>query len=168
MLNKTDLVDADTLSNVKKWIREVKPNVQIFDATFGRIPMEVLLGVEHSHESSPDDQSSSAHHHDLQFETWSYESSEPMNLGLLQQLLNHLPSTLFRAKGFVYAADKPNSRLLLQLVGRRAVLSVDRPWGDSPPQTRLVFIARSETCDFDAIRDALNQFQVKIDAPQNS
>ena len=74
-----------------------------------------------------------------------------MNLGLLQQLLNHLPSTLFRAKGFVYAADQPNSRLLLQLVGRRAVLSVDRPWGDSPPQTRLVFIARSETCDFDAI-----------------
>ncbi len=59
VLNKTDLVDADTLSNVKKWIREVKPKVQIFNATFGRIPMEVLLGVEHSHESSPDDQSSS-------------------------------------------------------------------------------------------------------------
>ncbi|TWU28896.1 CobW family GTP-binding protein [Novipirellula artificiosorum] len=156
VLNKTDLVDSDTLSNVKDWIREVKPTVQIFDATFGRIPMEVLLGVEHSHESSPGDHTSSAHHHhDLQFETWSYESSEPMNLGLLQQLLNHLPSTLFRAKGFVYAADKPNSRLLLQLVGRRAVLSVDRPWGDSPPQTRLVFIARSETCDFDAIQRVL-------------
>lgn len=169
VLNKTDLVNTDTLSNVKDWIREVKPTVQIFDATYGRVPMEVLLGVEHSHESSPDDQSSSAHHHhDLQFETWSYESSEPMNLGLLQQLLNHLPSTLFRAKGFVYAADKPNSRLLLQLVGRRAVLSVDRPWGHSPPQTRLVFIARSGTCDFDAIREALNRFQVKIGEQQNS
>ena len=91
-----------------------------------------------------------------------------MNLGLLQQLLNHLPGTLFRAKGFVYGAEKRNNRLLLQLVGRRAVLSVDRPWGDSPSQTELVFIARSETCDFDAIRDALNQCQVKIDAPQNS
>ncbi len=60
--------------------------------------MEVLLGVEHSHESSPDDQSSSAHdHYDLQFQTWTYESSAPINLGLLQQLLNHLPGTLLKA-----------------------------------------------------------------------
>ena len=156
VLNKTDLVDADTLSNVKDWIHELKPTVQIFDATYGRIPMEVLLGVEHQHETSRDDQpSSSHHHHDLQFETWSYESDEPLNLGLLHQLLNHLPVTLFRAKGFVYAADQPNNRLLLQLVGRRAVLSVDRQWGDSPPKTQLVFIARNGTCDFGAIQRGL-------------
>lgn len=45
--------------------------------------MQVLLGVEHSNESLPGDLASSAHHHDLQFETWSYESREPMNLELL-------------------------------------------------------------------------------------
>ena len=163
VLNKTDLVDSTTLSKVKDWIHEVKPTVQTFDATYGRIPMAVLLGVEHRHEDLPDDHSSPAHqHHDLQFETWTYESHEPMNLGLLQQLLNHLPGALFRAKGFVYAADKPNDRLLLQLVGRRAVLSVDRPWGESPPQTRLVFIARSDTCNFASIRDVLNQCHRKL------
>ena len=89
----------------------------------------------------------------------------PLHLGLLQQLLNHLPGTLFRAKGFVYAADKPHDRLLLQLVGRRAVVSVNRPWGEAPPQTRLVFIARSGTCDFPAIEQALDRCHAQEGQP---
>jgi G3E family GTPase len=79
-------------------------------------------------------------------------------------LLSHLPTTLFRAKGFVYAVDKPKSRLLLQLVGRRAVVSENRPWGETLPQTRLVFIARSNTCDFDAIKLAMQSCEVKRSA----
>jgi len=166
VLNKTDLVDAATLSNVKDWIREVRPAVQILDASYCRVPIEVLLGVEHLHAASPDGLAASSHHdHGLDFETWSYESHHPLHLGLLQQLLNHLPGTLFRAKGFVYAADKPHDRLLLQLVGRRAVVSVNRPWGEATPQTRLVFIARSGTCDFPAIEQALDRCHAQEGQP---
>ena len=39
--------------------------------------------------------------------------------------------------------------------GRRAVVSANRPWGEESPRTRLVFIARSGTCDFPAIGKAL-------------
>ena len=166
VLNKTDLVDAATLSNVKDWIREVRPAVQILDASYCRVPIEVLLGVEHLEGASPDSHAASHHHdHGLDFETWSYESQHPLRLGLLQQLLNHLPSTVFRAKGFIYAADKPHSRLLLQLVGRRAVVSVNRPWGEATPQTRLVFIARSGTCDFPAIEQALDRCHAEVGQP---
>ncbi|MGB7490637.1 MAG: GTP-binding protein, partial [Thermoanaerobaculia bacterium] len=76
-----------------------------------------------------------------------------------------LPSTVFRAKGFVYAADKPHDRLLLQLVGRRAVLSVNRKWGAEPPRSRLVFIARSGTCDFPAIGQALDRCHAEEGQP---
>ena len=166
VLNKTDLVDDATLKNVKDWIREVRPAAQILEASYCRVPIEVLLGVEHLPGSSAHNGALSSHHdHGLDFETWSYESERPLRLSLLQQLLNHLPGTLFRVKGFVYAADNPHARLLLQLVGRRAVLSVNRPWGEAPPQTRLVFIARSGTCDFPAIEQALDRCHAEVVQP---
>ena len=55
----------------------------------------------------------------------------------MQQVLSHLPNTVFRAKGFVYAAEKPHRRLVLQLVGRRATVLVTGPWDEETPQTRL-------------------------------
>ena len=167
ILNKIDLVDAETLSKVRQWIEKQKPNIPILAAENCQLPIEVLLGVnapedtprgtkqtasEHSH--GPHD-----HHHSLEFETWNYVSDQPMHLALVQQLLNHLPATLFRAKGFLFTTDKPDYRLVLQLVGRRAVMSVDQPWGNDAQQTRLVFIARHGTCDFEAIGKALTQCQ---------
>jgi G3E family GTPase len=170
VLNKVDLVDTDTLSKVEGWIRSIK-SAPIFHATYGSLPIEVMLGVSRPHDFAAIDALSSGtgrghhHHHDVSlFETWSYESHEPLSLNILQQLLSHLPTTLFRAKGFVYAVDKPKSRLLLQLVGRRAVVSENRPWGETLPQTRLVFIARSNTCDFDAIKLAMQSCEVKRSA----
>ena len=167
-LNKVDLVDSDTLSKVERWIRNVKSGAPIFHSTCGALPIEVLLGVSRPHECVPIDALSSGghrHHGASLFETWTYESHNPMILNMLQQLLSHLPTTLFRAKGFVYATDKQSSRLILQLVGRRAVISENHPWGETPPQTRLVFIARSNTCDFDAIQRALQSCEVNGGLP---
>ncbi len=156
VLNKTDLVDGATLSKVKAWIREIRPSVEILETTHCRVPIEVLIGVGHLHDPSRlGGEASTGDNHGVHFESWSYESPAPLRLDLLQQLLNHLPSTVFRAKGFVYAASKPRMRMLLQMVGRRAVVSANRPWGEDSPRTRLVFIARSGTCDFPAIGKAL-------------
>jgi G3E family GTPase len=70
--------------------------------------------------------------------------------------LKHLPETVFRAKGFVYATEKSQRRLVFQLVGRRATVTVSRPWGDETPRTRLVFIARHGTVNIAAVDKALN------------
>ena len=79
-----------------------------------------------------------------------------MVLGMLQQVLTHLPETVFRAKGFVHAIEKSQRRLVFQLVGRRATVTVSGPWGDETPQTRLVFIARHGTVNITAVEKALN------------
>ena len=88
-----------------------------------------------------------------------------MKLGLIQQLLSHLPSTLFRVKGFVHAVEEPQSRMVLQMVGRRATISPTRSWGDETPQTRLVFISRHETVNFAAMEKALKNCQAEVVAP---
>ena len=173
VLNKTDLVDDQTLLQVHDWIEEIRPGVQILEAAHCSLPLEILFGVHsmdqgtttapkingaHGHDVLPDLRGIAGHHehhHDHMFETWSYESDIPLQLGFLQQLLSHLPKTLYRAKGFVYTVEKPHRRLLLQLVGRRATIAVDGPWEEQKPQTRLVFIAGNGTCNIPAIEKAL-------------
>ena len=157
ILNKIDLVNDEQLAAARSWIREIKPGAQILETTYCSLPTEILLGtlmgkrpaglpvVIGNHQS-----------HGHAFESWSYESKLPLQLGLFQELLKHLPPTLIRAKGFLFAADKQHQRLVLQLIGRRATLAVNGSWNDEPPLTRLVFIARNETVNFEAVEKALD------------
>ena len=173
VLNKVDLVDVARLEQVKNWLREIRPGVPVFETSQCRLPLEVLLGINetrpaasaadpaldvHVHDGSPAaDDGAHAHdrHRTVAFDTWTYASEAPMEIGLLQQVLTHLPETVFRAKGFVHAVEKPHRRLVFQLVGRRATVSAGEPWGDDTPQTRLVFIARRGTVNIAAVEKAL-------------
>jgi G3E family GTPase len=186
VLNKVDLVDAARLEQVKDWLREIRPGMPVFETSQCRLPVEVLLGTDrmqpamagsaadpaldvHVHDGSraaAAHQGDHAHDHDdhgLAFDTWTYASETPMEFGLLEQVLTHLPNTVFRAKGFVQAVEKPHRRLVLQLVGRRATVSAGEPWGDDRPQTRLVFIARRGTVNIAAVEKALNGCQARTD-----
>jgi G3E family GTPase len=187
VLNKIDLVDAAALVHVKNWLKEIQPGVPVFETSECRLPLEILLGAErihsaaaassadpdldvHVHEGSP---SAKAHHgdhahghddHTLVFDTWTYTSEEPMMYGLLEQVLTHLPDTVFRAKGFIQAVEKPHRRLVFHLVGRRATVSAGEPWDDDKPQTRLVFIARRGTVNIAAVEKALNSCRTSADS----
>ena len=62
-----------------------------------------------------------------------------------------LPADMYRCKGFVYLADDPVNRYVLQVVGRRVDLVPDRPWGSDEPGTRVVSIARTSIQDSDLL-----------------
>jgi G3E family GTPase len=171
-LNKVDLVDEARLARVRTWLQEVRPGVPVFEASQCELPMEILIGPEvarsarrvsvdeasvdvHVHDHSSEKEAHD-HEHTLAFDTWAFTSDAPMELGVLEQVLKHLPGTLFRAKGFIHAVEKPQRRLVFQLVGRRATVSVSGPWGDETPRTRVVFIARHGAVNFTAVEAALN------------
>jgi G3E family GTPase len=184
LLNKVDQVDAATLAQVHEWIHQVHPGVQVFETNHCRLPLAVLLGLGHEPmrpEAMPDEVAVHVHgiaasstdadgghppdnHHDLWFDTWTFVSDEPLSLAWFQQILMGLPTTVFRAKGFVYAREEPESRLVVQLVGRRATISPTGTWGDDHPQTRLVFISRHGTVNYPAIEQALRKCQVESTA----
>ena len=158
ILNKIDLVNKETLSEVEIWIGSLNKRAQILRAEKCNLPIEVLLGVEAGKNLNRQaEKLQHDHHHEVTFESWSYESTSPFKLSLLNQLLNHLPPELFRAKGFIYAKENPTKRLLLQMVGRRTVLSEERNWGEITPATQLVFIARKGTCNIEGIKKALDK-----------
>ena len=165
VLNKTDLVNEETLRKVHAWIANINTSLQIMETSHSKIPLEILLGINGNLASRPingdaltlDKHREHKYAHGIEFETWTFESKEPLSLEALQIFLKHIPKSVYRVKGFIYTVEKSHKRILLQLVGRRATLAVKGNWEEDLKQTRLVFIAKKETINFKAIESALNE-----------
>jgi G3E family GTPase len=173
ILNKIDLVDAPTRTALHEWVRRIVPNARILEAVHAEVPLELLLGSDalphqrhddapdHDHDDAHDHDHDDAHHHDhddahhhdhdhgTQFQTWSYEATRPFALKAVRDVLKNLPTGIFRAKGVLWIAEKPERRALLHLVGSRVQLTFSEPWSDTPPQSQLIGIGLPEAANVD-------------------
>ena len=161
VLNKVDTITPIQLADLRTYIRDVVPNARIFEATFGNVPLELVLGVgryaaeqlagheaEAVHVHEMDDEQEYHHDdHNLVFNTWSWSSDQPFGIDSIQVLVDNLPDTIYRAKGFMYIRDYPENRFLLQVVGRRVTITSDELWGDQKPQTQMVVIGSAGGVD---------------------
>jgi len=147
VLNKTDLVDADALAETRAWLRKIAgPSTAIVEASFGEVPVDVLLGAgsapsaparnNHPHDSHE------PHEHDhADFETWSFTGETPISGTGLGDALKALPDGIVRAKGLLHLQEDRASRYVVQLVGRRWSIKADRPWrAGERRDSRLVVI----------------------------
>lgn len=119
---------------------------------------------DHSHEHAEDH----AHEHTdhtLVFSTWSWESDQPLLLRPLQDVFEDLPTTIYRAKGFICLHGMPEEKILLQMVGKRASLTLTDGWGDEQPHTQIVMIASHGGLDVEMLRHKLDACVVP-DAPK--
>lgn len=153
LLNKVDLVSQAALQEIRAWIREIVPNARILEVTEANAPLELLLSVgefsperlssrQHMEVHTHEDGHTHDHEHDhsLVFSTASYTCDEPLVYAAARKVIDALPAEVYRAKGVLYAQSRPDRRMILQMVGKRVQLQFGEPWGDEPPQTRLVFI----------------------------
>jgi G3E family GTPase len=162
VLNKVDLVSKAELEQVRAWIYDVTPRARILETTHGRAPMELLLGVGeftierlasretrdiHVHGAQPAPDHDDGHHehdhdrdHSLVFNTWHYQSDEPMVYEALCDAVDGLPATIFRAKGIVYLKEAPDRKTIMHVVGRRAMLTMAEKWGGQQLRTQIVVI----------------------------
>ncbi|MDB5893166.1 MAG: cobalamin biosynthesis protein CobW [Rhodoferax sp.] len=146
VLNKADLMDDAARARVEALVRgEIPPEVKIFTATEGRLPMALLLGQGRAAEATIDSRTS---HHDHE-EDHDHDDFDahvielpPVDRDRLLAALGRMVEqhTIYRVKGFAAIPGKP-MRLLLQGVGRRFDHHFDRRWAAGEAQrTRLVFI----------------------------
>lgn len=150
ILNKADLLDAAALAAVRAEVaEELPPAVKIVEASAGKLPIEVLLGLNaeaevhidsrpthHDHEGHED------HDHD-EFDSFHVDLPEvdeaPLLAALGQLVERH---DILRIKGFAAIPGKP-MRLLIQGVGKRFDKHFDRKWlSDETRSTRLVVIGQ--------------------------
>jgi len=135
VLNKTDLIDAETGEQLKRAVAALVPRaVKVIAAHEGRVDASVLLGLDAAAEDdlaarpSHHDALDGAHEHD-DFESFVVALPE---IGDADRLLARLKSVaethdVLRIKGFAAIAGKP-LRLAVQGVGTRFRSSFDRPW----------------------------------------
>jgi G3E family GTPase len=162
VLNKTDLVDIAELAGVRQAIFEIVPDARIFETSYGEVPLTLLFGQGtfdplrlagrgvhdvHVHEGTADH----AHDHGTIFHTWSYESKRPFALSAIQNSVNHLPPSIYRAKGILYLDDAPDRRFVLQVVGKRAGITMGEEWEEQTPYNRIVLIGAADGVDGEAL-----------------
>lgn len=180
VLNKVDLVTAEDLEDIKgKVIRRIIPEARILEVTYGQVPLELMLGVgkyapehlhqrterdvhvhgideDHNHEHGHDEHHDDDHHHEhtdhtLVFSTWSWTTDKPLSLRAIREMFEELPNTIYRAKGVIHLYDTPDNMVILQMVGKRASLTLAGEWGNEIPRTQIVMIASHDGIDQEAL-----------------
>lgn len=149
VLNKTDLVDAETLAKVEAQVdAETRPGVRIVRATQGAVDIAALLGITAAAEDDLDSRKShiddgEEHDHD-DFDSFVVGGGDVADLDALLAKLGEVIAAhdVLRIKGMVAVAGKP-SRLVIQAVGPRIQHFFDRGWhAEEPRRTGLVVIGQ--------------------------
>ncbi|MCG6134385.1 MAG: cobalamin biosynthesis protein CobW [Nostoc sp. LLA-1] len=150
VLNKTDLVDAATKTQVEELIKQELPRVvKIVESDRGKLDASILLGFQAAVEDDLDSRPShhdteEDHEHDEEITSTHVVLDRAFDPEKLQQTLQILANQqeIYRIKGFVAVPNKP-MRLVMQGVGTRFDKFYDRPWQPQEARkTSLVFIGR--------------------------
>lgn len=161
VINKVDLVDTQELEAVKKFVIEIDPAARILPACQGRIPLEMIFS-EPNHSPSvtkilePIPGSTTP-----LFETWVYQSDRSFSLISLRKLVEDLPLSVYRVKGFVQLDDEHQEQAQLQMTGGRAWLRLDTKKQQVSVQTTLVFIAQRDKVKTESINAMIDDYQQK-------
>lgn len=160
ILNKTDLVDGEILERVKSDIRKISPESQVIESHYGNVPISLFLGVgsvERLEERSATSPHHSHHSQHSSFSTWHWTCDRPLSLLKLRSFFEHLPQSIYRAKGIVYLEEIPDYQVILQKVGKRSSLKDGTRWGSEIPRTELVMIGIEGGINEELMRVALEK-----------
>ena len=160
LLNKTDRMSDDERQRVEISLRKINPSAKIVRATNGEVAPELLSdagtsgtishGHTHSHDKDGD------HHHDHEHDHDHFHDHDeklphaastlflplaaPVQRATFQRFLGTLPTSVFRAKGFIRLAESPGQLHTFQQVRDQSeLLLLPLENGDDLP-TGLVFI----------------------------
>jgi G3E family GTPase len=181
LLNKADRVTAAQMAEVRERVHELVPDARLLETTQANVPLALIFGGGagderdwtrptrdlHVHEADADADAAHEHNHDHStvFTTWHWTCEQPLSLRLLQRLFDILPPTIYRMKGSVWLADAPQEMGLLQMVGKRASITLAGAWGERTPGTTLVLIASAGGLNTDFLRREFERCIAPLAAP---
>lgn len=161
LLSKADLAGEAGLAAARKVIEAETPRkLPIIPMTDGVIDPRVIIGLNAAAEDDLDARPSHHDGHDdhehEDFDSIVVALDEVADIDDLVARVQRLAreQDILRVKGYIAVTGKP-MRLLLQAVGERVRHQFDRPWGETPRQSRLVVIAEHDKIDAAAIHSVL-------------
>jgi G3E family GTPase len=163
ILNKVDLVTPTHVEVILEWIGAHLNRIRIVEAVHCDVPLEILLAVGRFDPANMVQQAndiklefrdtdSGSHSASDLFETWSFETEQPLNQARLQEMVRReLPASVYRCKGILHCVEHPEKRFTLQIVGRRTEIRELDAWGERTPHTKIVAIGSSNELDPDSL-----------------
>jgi len=147
LLNKVDIVKAETVYKIKKEIKKYVPNAQIIETEKCKAPLKLLLGVG---KFDTDKQlkwkrKEHEHAHATGIESVSCVTG-PVDSDKFEDFWQKLPDNIFRAKGIICIKESEKGagdeiRVAFHKVGKRWDMDFTRPWEKGEKkQTKAVFI----------------------------
>jgi G3E family GTPase len=165
LLNKTDRIDEQARQRVEITLRQINPSARIVTTQHGQIEPRLLSDADadsnasrhkhhhgheqhshehHDHEPCTHEGCDHGHHHhdDLPHaaSTLFLPLNKPIERAAFQRFLGALPTSVFRAKGFVRFSNEPKKIHTFQQVRDQAELLVLPLEGEDALTTGLVFI----------------------------
>ncbi|MEP3909706.1 MAG: GTP-binding protein [Sneathiella sp.] len=154
VINKIDLVQEKEREALDRWMETKTGGQKMITAIHAHVPQELLL----SHDFDSVMQGQGGKHvrqislmepdHSHQFATSVFKANQMMSGEKLGAVLDSLPASVIRAKGFVTLAEAPQKRHILQMVGRRWTLMPEKQAPCQPSDTIITLIGLRN--EFDA------------------
>jgi G3E family GTPase len=138
LINKIDLVTSEQLEEVEAQVRKYNDTATIFRTVRGEGDTTLLLGLNVEQHATPQD-----HEGHGEFQSFTFASDRLLNQEKFEQVIADLPSSVFRAKGFVRFAE--GTSLFNYVAGRSDLEEFEAD------KTQLVFIGR----DLDESQDTI-------------
>ena len=164
ILNKTDLVDADTVGFLKAALKKLNPEAKIIQSEFSKVnPGELvntgLFDFEKAQHSAGWQKELAADSHTPETEEYGigsfvFRDRRPFHPLRLWEYLNaHYPQGALRAKGLFWLASRPDDALnFSQAVGSFRLEKAGVWWSSMPLHYRVQYSAFLENQDFNEER----------------
>lgn len=145
ILNKTDLIDPETLGFLKSALKKLNPDATILDSEFGKIdPKNVLntklFDFDKAQSSAGWQKELQTVHHTPETEEYGigslvFRDKRPFHPNRLWEYLNHYPEGILRAKGLFWLASRPDDALNFSQAGGSFRLEKAGVWWSSMPMS---------------------------------
>ena len=156
LINKTDLVDEDQLSQIESFVRKLNPSAKFLRTSYGRIAVEEIMGTglfefQNAEKSegwltTPRDMvASEADEYGVT--SFVYRSTKPFHPARLWSWINKPPLGLLRAKGFLWLASRNDNvgyysmaghHCRVEYAGNWLAITPKEEWPDDPAECERV------------------------------
>lgn len=146
LLNKCDLLNREQLDQVKRVIRQLQPEAELLETTYGKTDVSKILNQKRfdydkvnnssliqkalaSKNHTKEGEDSAEGHKEYGISSFVYEQRAPFEYERFMQFIEEdYPETLIRAKGYLWFADDDIHVQLFEQAGRNASVTEVSNW----------------------------------------
>ncbi len=162
ILNKTDLLSAEQLKEVKEGLRSLQQEAEMIECVNGNVDLEVLLNREDFdfdeveaysavqralNNCEHDDEKACVDEYGIS--SFVFEEKKPFNRDAFNKFIEEYPEVLIRTKGYIWFSDDWKHVQLFEQAGRNASITELSEWISAWPKEELDKVVS----DFPDIKD---------------